>query len=236
MPTKTASAPNKNVVMPLLVLLLIGAAFGMGYMWQRIQTLENGTKTNPAVGANPGTVGEQPPGEVAPVGEGDHVRGDANASITWIEYSDLECPFCAQIHPDLVQLLEEYDGQVKWVYRHFPLAQIHPSAEALAYGSECAASIGGEEKFWEFADYTFENSAKDPKVVAAAIGIPAAEFDTCMASDEAKAAVEEDYGTGMTAGVRGTPGNFVIGPDGETKMIPGALPYAQLKATVDAML
>ncbi|KKR71393.1 MAG: Sodium/proton antiporter [Candidatus Roizmanbacteria bacterium GW2011_GWB1_40_7] len=237
MATETTSSQNKNFVSPLLVLLLIGAAFGIGYMWQRIQTLESGSKTKEVAGvAQPDAGVEQPTGEVAPVTDADHVRGDNNAQITWIEYSDLQCPYCAQIQPDLVKLLGEYDGKVRWVYRHFPLDQIHPFARPLAQGSECAATLGGDDKFWEFVDYTFENKSTDPKAVATAIGLNAGQFDTCLNSEEVKTRVENDYNTGLTAGVRGTPGNFVIGPDGETKTIPGALPYAQLKATVDAML
>ena len=237
MATETIPSKNKNFATPLLVLLLIGAAFGIGYMWQRIQTLESGSgKKEIAGNAVQPNAAEPLTGEVAPVTEEDHVRGDVNAQITWIEYSDLQCPYCATIHPDLVKLLEEYDGQVKWVYRHFPLDQIHPFARPLAHGSECAAALGGDGKFWEFVDYTFENKSTDPKAVATAIGLNASQFDTCLNSEEVKTHVENDYTTGLTAGVRGTPGSFVVGSDGETKTIPGALPYAQLKATVDGML
>ncbi|MCR4263578.1 MAG: DsbA family protein [Candidatus Roizmanbacteria bacterium] len=237
MAPQTTPTQNKNMVMPLLVLLLIGAAFGMGYMWQRIQNLESGPKTNPVAGAQQAPAApEETVGDVAPVTDDDFIRGDADAAITWIEYSDLQCPYCATIHPDLVKLLEEYDGKVRWVYRHFPLDEIHPYARPLAHGSECAAQLGGDEKFWEFIDYVFENKTTDPNTAATAIGLSASQFSSCLESDEVAQAVDEDYNSGITAGVRGTPGNFVIGPDGETKLIPGALPYAQLKATVDGML
>lgn len=237
MATETTPSQNKNFLTPLLILLLIGAAFGIGYMWQRIQTLEGGSGTKEVADvAQPDSGVEQPTGEVALVTEEDHVRGDSNASITWIEYSDLQCPYCASIHPDLTKLLEEYDGKVRWVYRHFPLDEIHPYARTLAHGSECAAQLGANDKFWEYIDYVFANKSTDPKTVASAIGLNAAQFATCLESDEVAKAVSDDYSSGITAGVRGTPGSFVIGPDGETKVIPGALPYAQLKATIDGML
>lgn len=83
------------------------------------------------------------------VSDEDHILGAKNATITIVEYSDLECPFCRRFHPTMQQVLKEYDGKVRWVYRHFPLTQIHPSAQAMALASECAAEQG---KFWEMID------------------------------------------------------------------------------------
>ena len=93
-------------------------------------------------------------GEVEPVSETDHIRGSLDAKVKIIEYSDLECPFCATLHPTLQQIMEDFDGDVAWIYRHFPL-DFHPSARPLAIGSECAAQLGGNDKFWEYIDYVF---------------------------------------------------------------------------------
>jgi protein-disulfide isomerase len=87
-----------------------------------------------------------------PVDETDHVRGPADAKITIIEYSDLECPFCERFHPTMEQLIKEYPNDVRWVYRHFPLA-IHPGARAKSHAAECAAEQG---LFWEFTDTLFK--------------------------------------------------------------------------------
>lgn len=87
--------------------------------------------------------------------DGDHIRGDANAEVIVIEYSDLECPFCQRFHPEMQSVLENYDGSVAWVYRHLPLEAIHPMAIPLAEGSECAAELGGNDAFWEYIDYIF---------------------------------------------------------------------------------
>lgn len=85
----------------------------------------------------------------------DHVRGNRNADVLLIEYSDFECPFCVRFHPTAQQLLDEYGNKMGWVYRHYPLDQLHPSARPAALASECVKEIGGEEAFWKFADEAF---------------------------------------------------------------------------------
>lgn len=84
--------------------------------------------------------------------EQDHVRGNRNAQVLLIEYSDFQCPFCQRFHPTALQVLEEYGDDVAWVYRHFPLDQLHPQARSAALASECVTEIGGDEAFWEFTD------------------------------------------------------------------------------------
>jgi protein-disulfide isomerase len=220
-----------------LVILLIIAAFAIGILWQRTQNLESKSneKDTQVAGvqeaAKPTTVQK-----VQPLSDKDHIRGDKNASITWIEYSDLECSYCASIHENMLKLMKEYDGKVKWVYRHFPLDQIHPNARKLAIGSECASQVGGDAKFWEYIDYVFANKSTDPSVVASAIGVSGNQFTTCLSSTEIADKVKNDQTSGASSGVQGTPANFVVGPTGNQELIPGALPYEQLKATVDKFL
>lgn len=93
--------------------------------------------------------------DVPALSDSDHIRGLADAPVVLIEYSDLECPFCQRFHPVVSQALTKYGNQLAWAYRHLPLESIHPSARPLAEGSECAAQMGGNEKFWEFVDYVF---------------------------------------------------------------------------------
>ncbi|MBE0618991.1 MAG: thioredoxin domain-containing protein, partial [Burkholderiales bacterium] len=84
-------------------------------------------------------------GALRPVSKGrDHIRGDTAAPVTLVEYSDFECPFCKRFHATAKRLVDESKGQVKWVYRHFPLDELHPGkARKEAVASECAAEIGG---------------------------------------------------------------------------------------------
>jgi len=97
------------------------------------------------------------------VSEADHLRGEKGAKITIVEYSDFDCPFCFRFHTTMQQVLDEYDGQVNWVYRDFPLPQLHPNAPKLAEAAECIASQNGEEAFWKFADayYTVKGEGKN---------------------------------------------------------------------------
>ncbi len=84
--------------------------------------------------------------------ENDHYRGNPDAEIVLVEYSDYECPFCTRFHTTLKNIVREYGNQVAWVYRHYPLTQLHPNATVLANASECAAELGGNDAFWQMSD------------------------------------------------------------------------------------
>lgn len=161
----------------------------------------------------------------------DHVRGATDAPVTLVEYSDFECPFCGRVQPTLDQVLEEYDGQVNLVYRHFPLA-FHTSAQKAGEASECA---GDQNKFWEMHDKLFENqSALDVtslKNYAKDLGLNTSTFDDCLDSGKHEQTVKDELTQGGTVGVQGTPATFVNGT-----LISGAQPYESFKAAIDAAL
>lgn len=171
-------------------------------------------------------------GPLAEVTNKDHVAGDLKkAKVVLVEYSDFECPFCERHHPTMKQIASEYGDQVAWVYRHFPLS-FHPQARPAAIASECAAEQG---KFWEFGDTLFANQDKLSdsfyKETAKNLGMNTTKFEKCLTSDAAAKAVDEDYQTGLTAGVNGTPATFVNG-----QLLSGAVPAEQIKALIDAEL
>ncbi len=83
--------------------------------------------------------------------DGDRVLGDKDAPITIVEFSDLDCPFCKRFHVTMHQVIDNYDN-VNWVFRHFPLPQLHPDATNKAKTAECVGDVAGEDKFWEFVD------------------------------------------------------------------------------------
>jgi len=96
-------------------------------------------------------------GEVSPVDPSEHILGDiTKAQVTIIEYSDFECPFCARFHPILEKIVSESNGNVAWVYRNFPLVQIHQHAMERAIAAECVAKIKGNNAFWKYADLLFK--------------------------------------------------------------------------------
>jgi protein-disulfide isomerase len=87
----------------------------------------------------------------------DHIRGNPDADIALFEYSDFQCPFCTRVHATYKEVIDQYGDDVMWVYRHFPLTSIHPDAVPYAIGSECAASLGGNDAFWSFTDELFKS-------------------------------------------------------------------------------
>lgn len=247
-PTSIFSKTNTNM---LLVVILVMAAFAIGYLFNRVQQLEKGATAGAktAVGTNPSPSDNQPqapkgnPEKAAPVTESDHKRGDSTARIILFEYSDYQCPYCSSFHPTTKQIVDEYSGQVAMVYRHFPLDAIHPLARPAAVASECVANLAGNDAFWSYTDQVFEStdsdilSASSIKSIATSLGVSASEYDNCIASSAAKDAVESDYQSGIEAGVTGTPGNILYDTEtGKAQLIPGALPFAQMKSAIDSML
>lgn len=168
----------------------------------------------------------------------DHIRGNVNAPVTLVEFSDLECPFCGRFHPTMQQAMTEYGDRVRWIYKHFPLESIHPSARALAEASECAGEQG---KFWEFIDANFErqdeyagNRQYDPafaEKLAKDLKLNVGKFKSCVDSDKYEKLIDEHTQQGLKSGVQGTPHTLVNGTQ-----IGGAVPYAQLKALIEAEL
>ena len=164
------------------------------------------------------------------VGDDDHIRGDKNAEITIVEFSDFQCPFCSRFHQTMQEVMANNDN-VRWVYKHFPLDSIHPLARKAAEASECAADQG---KFWEYADELFARqsqlSATLFETIASDLGLNTGEFNSCLDSGKYADKVEADYQEGLAAGVRGTPGNFING-----QSVAGAVPYSQIQSIIDSL-
>ena len=173
---------------------------------------------------------------VPAVTDADHIRGKADAAVTIIEYSDFQCPYCSRFHPTMLQVMEEYTDSVRWVYRHFPLS-FHPEAGPAALASECASEQG---KFWEYADALFANQSSLGSEyyvsLATDLGLNMTDFNDCIANEEYVDKIEAQAQAGGSAGVSGTPGSFVIDPDGNAIPIKGALPFSSVSAAIDSVL
>lgn len=189
---------------------------------------------------------ERQAGALRPVSSArDHIRGNPEAPATLVEYSDFECPFCKRFHTTLKQLVDQSDGRLRWVYRHFPLEELHPvKARKEAAASECAAELGGSDAFWKFADRFFELTPSNNKTdieavlprVAREIGLDEARFASCLASGRYDRRVEEDYQNAVATGGRGTPWSIIVSKSGKTFPLSGAQPYAAVKRLVDLAL
>jgi len=179
-----------------------------------------------------------------PVDSRDHILGDFDAPLTLIEYSDFECPYCKRFHPTVAQLMARNPGQIRWVYRHFPLGFHNPGAYRQAEASECAAEAGGNEAFWKYTDliYARTRSGGDGfplsqlRPLAEEIGLDGRAFDACMASGRMESRVDRDYQDAQAAGVTGTPAGFLLNRAGDMRFIEGALPLEELQKFVDELL
>lgn len=244
---------SKLTMQNVLIALLVGSAFMLGNLWTRVGALEDVSQGSslgaaveaptPAAPSAPSAAAPTPreAGEVAPITDDDYIVGNRNAKIALIEYSDLECPFCQRFHATAQRLVDNNDGEVMWVYRHFPLTQLHPSAQRAAISAECAGKLGGNDAFWAFLDGIFvDQRALDTgslSALASEIGVSQSAYDSCVEARETESLVNDDLNTGKRAGVTGTPGNIIINVEtGESRLLPGALPLEQLQEAVDSLL
>jgi protein-disulfide isomerase len=254
---KESSESKPFNVAPVLVTLLILASFFLGSLWTKVQYLEkNGVQavalpTNQANSDQPAVnepvAAAQPPAQKATktpvITNADYVRGNTNAKVTLVEYSDLECPFCKRFHPTMLQIMKEYGDKVKWVFRHYPLS-FHANAQKEAEATECAGKLGGNETFWKYIDAILERTTSNGTgfaldqlaPLAKELGLNEGKFKTCLDSGEFTQKVKDQTQSGTVEGVSGTPGTIIIDAKGDTQLIPGALPFEQIKPMIDTAL
>ena len=162
----------------------------------------------------------------------DPVRGNPDAPVTIVEFSDYQCPFCQRSQPTIREVLDKYKGKVRHAYRDFPLQQIHPQAESAAEAARCAGEQG---KFWEYHTLLFANRDKltgeGLKENAKAAKLDEKNFADCVASGKYKTKIAQDQHEGEEAGVSGTPAFFINGI-----FLGGAYPVAAFEKIIDAEL
>jgi protein-disulfide isomerase len=171
------------------------------------------------------------------------VKGDPDAPVTIVEYSDYQCPFCERhFNETLPGLTQNYidTGKVRYVFKDFPLSQIHPQAAKAAEAARCVGEAGGDELYWEMHDLLFEGQAAwsgNPaaaaifKTYAGELGLDQAAFDACLDSGRYAAAVQSDLTEGAGFGVSGTPAFFING-----QPLSGAQPYQVFEQVIETML
>jgi len=176
---------------------------------------------------------------IRPISADDHIFGNKNAPVKIVEFSDTECPYCKYFHATLQQVVAGSNGQIAWVYRHFPLEQLHPKAQKEAEATECAFEQGGNDKFWAYINKIFEvtpsnnqlDLAELPKI-AVQVGLDKAKFEACLESGKYTEKVKKDTQDAIAAGGRGTPFSVIVTSSGKTSVVSGALSAEQVKSKV----
>lgn len=182
--------------------------------------------------------------KIRAVDESDNIRGNPNAPILIVEYSDYDCPFCKSYHETLNQIMNEYgvDGKVAWVYRQFPIAQLHPNAPRISEAALCVGDVAGNDAFWKFSDLVFgersmneqTNVTKLPEYAVTA-GADKKDFMACLESGKMKEKVTASYNEAVAAGIQGTPHSFVL-IGNQQAPIEGAQPYEAVKQVIENLL
>jgi protein-disulfide isomerase len=183
-------------------------------------------------------------GTVPPPKATDYIKGNPNAPIVLIEYSDYECPFCKQFHSTMNQIMNEYGstGQLAWVYRQFPITQLHPNAAKISEAALCVGDLGGNDAFWNFSDKIFSereldaptNVTKLPEYAELA-GVSKSEYLSCVNSRRMEDRVLASTEEGFNIGARGTPYSIIIVGD-QQAVINGAQPYQVVKDIVTNLI
>jgi protein-disulfide isomerase len=167
-----------------------------------------------------------------PVSSEDHIQGDSTAGCVLVEYGDYECPSCGQAYPIVKRLQKHFGDRLSFVFRNFPLSQIHPWAEAAAEAAEYSASHG---KFWEMHDRLYENQDSLSEALfvklAAELGLPSAELTTAVAEQTYLGRIQGEFDGGVRSGVNGTPTFFMNG-----QRYNGSYDFASMSDAIDRAL
>lgn len=233
---------SNNILIPITILIVGFAIAGSIYLnrttvKQQTITVKDETKSRVNVDA------------FISVSSSDHILGNpTTADVVIVDYSDLECPYCKELHETFYKIYNEYasSGKVAWVYRHFPLS-IHDRSIKEAEATECIEKIGGKDKFWEYLHTIFANTQSnntlDPKnlsVFAKTVGVDEKDLNDCLASGTYTNDIKEDYENALKMiGAESTPFTVLIV---RGQVVPladkegigfGALPYTTMKALID---
>ena len=160
------------------------------------------------------------------------VRGNPEAKITIVEFSDFQCPYCEQAYAIVKNLLKKYDGKIKLAYRDLPLQEVQSNIHGAGEASRCAGEQG---KFWEYHDLLFENQdeygERAFKMFAEDLSLDAERFSACLESGKFKAEVQKDFQEGIRLGATGTPAFFINGI-----FVNGARPQMEFEEIIDVLL
>lgn len=253
--------PGKTFALGIITTILVGSTVGFFVMLlsnDNIASTENDAKafagttntapTNTAVAQPTNTVAAAPTPStnisIQPVTSDDHIKGDLDtAEVVVVEFSDTECPFCKRFHTTMEQVVNDYEGKVAWVYRHFPLDSLHSKARNEAIATECAAEQGGNDGFWAYLDRLMEITPSNDGLqasqlpeIATYVGLDVTKFQTCLDDQKYADVVRAHEQDATASGGQGTPYSVAIGSDGTMVPISGAQPITSVKSAIDSLL
>ena len=242
----------KKLVIGIVISLIAVSFFGgyiLGQGTNKSLALENITPTQTVPQTNPQTTSNpnQPSSKVFVSYQDSPMKGNQNAPVTIVEFSDFQCPFCGRFFSQtLPQVEQNYidSGKVRFVYRDFPLPSIHANAVAAALAAQCANEQG---KFWQYHDILFQNQPQWEELdsvnatgtfeqYAIQLGLNSANFNACLDSEKYLKTLQKNFQDGTSYSVSGTP-TFFIGndKDGYIQLV-GAQPYSVFQQTIDKQL
>ena len=187
-------------------------------------------------------LGSGTPSLVRPVTPEDRIIGNPEAPVKLVEYAEIDSEYSKEFQATLQQVMSEYaaGGKVAWVYRHFPLLDQHAGAASHAEAAECAGFLGNGDTFWRFIDalqaaapHENEFPVSGYNAVAESLGIPVAEFETCLRNGRFTKKVYDDSTNAMQAGAEGAPYTVLLVEGQDPVGIQGSLPYEDLKRLIE---
>jgi len=221
--------------------IIVAVTIGGSFVWQNHYVEKN----MPALVKKAIQDMNPDPSKTAPVTSADHLLGSLKAPVKLIIYTDLECPYCKVFHNSVMELKDNYikDGKIAVIYRNMPLDQLHSKARPEAIASECAAKLGGNDKYWAYVDKIFastpSNDGLDLNLLptfATEIGLDKTAFTSCLTDKAVAQKVIDQEKNAQEAGAQGTPYPIVMLNDEVKGALPGALPADQLKKMVDQVI
>jgi protein-disulfide isomerase len=185
------------------------------------------------------------PSIVRPVTPNDHLIGNPTAQVMVIEYGDIDSEYTKKFNAIMQQIMLEYgaDGNVAWVFRHFPIIALHPDSAAHASAAECVSSLAGPESFWRFIDAiaaaapgTNQFDPKDYGTILQGLNVSPEAFAQCVSKGTFEKRVQDDYTNAILSGGTGAP-YIILTVKGQRPIpISGALPYASMKSVLEEAL
>ena len=232
---KEQTMQKENYAIPIAI-IIAGALIGTGLYFTQKNTAQQAVNAPSQQQEAKDTTNK-----VRTVDASDHFKGNPNATVTIVEYSDFECPFCKRAHETLTKVIAD-NKDIKWVFRQFPLDSLHPrNARKAAEASECVSKLGGNDAFWKFTDAYFAstltndrwNIADELDRLVKIAGVDKTAFDTCYNAEEFKDKVQKDEENAIATGGRGTPWSVVIMKSGKTIPLNGAQPEEAIKQMIE---